>query len=85
MRVGGRDKIQIDVRFITATNQDLEKMVESGTFRSDLYYRLHVVPVKIPPLRERQEDLIEMIFLFLERINKKYGFKKVLSPALIEQ
>jgi TyrR family helix-turn-helix protein/PAS domain S-box-containing protein len=85
MRVGGRERVQTDVRFITATNQDLEKMLEEGTFRLDLYYRLNVVSVKIPPLRERPEDLIEMIFLFLARINQKYNFHKVLSASVIEQ
>lgn len=85
MRVGGREPKKIDVRFITATNQDLEQMVSDGTFRKDLYYRLNVVPVKIPSLRERAEDLIELIFLFLERINHKYSFEKTLSPAVIDQ
>lgn len=60
-------------------------MVEAGTFRLDLYYRLNVVPVKIPPLRERPEDLIELIFLLLNRINKKYNMNKVLSAAMIDQ
>ncbi len=85
MRVGGREAKKIDVRFITATNQDLEKMVAEGTFRRDLYYRLNVVPVVIPPLRERTEDLIELIFLFMERINQKYSFQKRLSPSVIEK
>lgn len=84
MRVGGRERIQLDARFVAATNQDLEKMVQQGTFRLDLYYRLSVVPVTIPPLRERQEDLLEMLFLFLHRINTKYNFQKVLSPSVIE-
>jgi TyrR family helix-turn-helix protein len=85
MRVGGRESKSVDVRIITATNQDLEKMVAEGKFRKDLYYRLNVMPVTIPPLRERPEDLIEMIFIFLERINQKYHFKKKLSPSVIDQ
>lgn len=85
MRVGGRELKKVDVRFITATNQDLEKMVSEGTFRKDLYYRLNVVPVKIPALHERTEDLIELIFLFMERINEKYHFQKTLSPSVLDK
>ena len=84
MRIGGRKPIEIDVRFVAATNRDLGKMVEEGSFRKDLYYRLNVVPVKIPSLAERPEDLIEMIFLFMQRINTKYNFNKTLSHAVIE-
>ena len=85
MRIGGRKAIHIDVRFVAATNRDLVKMVDEGTFRKDLYYRLNVVPVHIPSLAERPEDLLEMIFLFMEKINTKYGFQKTLSHAVIEQ
>lgn len=85
MRVGGRELKKVDVRFITATNQDLEKMVSEGTFRKDLYYRLNVVPVNIPALHERTEDLIELIFLFMERINEKYHFQKTLSPSVLDK
>lgn len=84
MRVGGREAKRIDVRFIAATNQNLEKMIDMGTFRKDLYYRLNVVPVTIPPLRDRPEDLVEMIFVILDRINKKYGFQKMLSPSVTD-
>ena len=84
MRIGSRKPIEIDVRFVAATNRDLAKMVEEGSFRKDLYYRLNVVPVKIPSLAERPEDLIEMIFLFMQRINEKYNFNKTLSHNVIE-
>ncbi|MFD2368810.1 sigma-54 interaction domain-containing protein [Brevibacillus sp. GCM10020057] len=85
MRIGGRTAKQVDVRFLAATNQDLEQMVKKGTFRQDLYYRLNVIPVKVPPLRERPEDLVEMIFVFLERTNKKYGTNKMFSSRAIDQ
>ncbi|ADG07530.1 sigma-54 interaction domain-containing protein [Kyrpidia tusciae] len=84
-RVGGREIRRVDVRFIAATNEDLPYLVEKGRFRKDLFYRLSTIPVHIPPLRERPEDLIEMIFLFMDRINRKYNFKKVLSPDVIKQ
>ncbi|WP_400162810.1 sigma-54 interaction domain-containing protein [Brevibacillus sp. TJ4] len=84
MRIGGRKPIPVDVRFVTATNRNLEQMVEEGTFRKDLYYRLNVVPVSIPSLAERPEDVLEMIFLFMQRLNAKYGFNKTLSHSTIE-
>ncbi len=85
MRIGGRSAKKVDVRFLAATNKDLESMVKEGTFRLDLYYRLNVIPVKIPPLRERPEDLIEMIFVFLDRTNKKYHMQKMFSSRALDQ
>jgi DNA-binding NtrC family response regulator len=70
VRVGGRDKIDVDVRIIAATNADLEKAVRERRFREDLYYRLSVVTVEIPPLRERPEDLPAFVAYFIERLNK---------------
>ncbi len=70
VRVGGRDKIEVDVRIIAATNADLEKAVRERRFREDLYYRLSVVTVEIPPLRERPEDLPAFVAYFLERLNE---------------
>jgi DNA-binding NtrC family response regulator len=67
MRVGGATPITVDVRLITATKIDLKEMVERGLFRSDLYYRIDVVPITIPPLRERTEDIPAIIDHFLRR------------------
>ncbi|WP_152414298.1 sigma-54 interaction domain-containing protein [Halalkalibacterium ligniniphilum] len=72
-RVGGAQPIPIDVRIVAATNRTLEKMVEEGSFREDLYYRLHVISISIPPLRERNEDIPELIQLFLKEFSLKYA------------
>jgi Nif-specific regulatory protein len=70
-RVGGNRPIKIDVRFIFATNRYLEKMVAAGTFRGDLYYRINVVSICLPPLREHREDIPPLVAHFLERFNKE--------------
>ena len=66
-RIGGMESHKVDVRILTATNRDLEKMVEEGTFRRDLYYRLNVFPITLPPLRERQNDILPLANHFMER------------------
>ena len=71
-RVGGTRPIKVDLRLITATNIDLDKAVKDGRFREDLYYRINVIPVRIPPLRERPEDVPELAAFFLERYNHKF-------------
>ncbi|RQD72627.1 MAG: CBS domain-containing protein [Tindallia sp. MSAO_Bac2] len=81
MRVGGNQPIEVDVRIIAATNKDLYKMVQKGTFRLDLYYRLNVIPVYIPPLRERQEDINYLIDFFLEKYNNKYNKNVAVSDG----
>jgi Nif-specific regulatory protein len=70
-RVGGTEAIKVDVRIIAATNRDIEKEVESGRFRADLYYRLNVLPIYIPPLRERREDIPVLADFFLKRFNRE--------------
>ena len=69
-RVGGNDTLSVDVRVIAATHRDLEVMVREGSFREDLYYRLNVVPIAIPPLRDRQEDIPILLHHFLEKCNR---------------
>ena len=71
IRVGGREKILVDARVLTATNRNLETMIEEGTFRSDLYYRINIFPLPLPPLRERKEDIPELIEHFLGRLGEK--------------
>lgn len=78
-RVGSVKPVKIDVRIIIATNRDLEKMVEEGTFRKDLFYRINVIPIKVPPLRERKEDIIALVNYFLDGINSKYSWEKIFS------
>ena len=72
-RVGGHETLRADVRVVAATNRDLEKARVDGAFRDDLYYRLNVFPVKLPPLRERREDVEPLLRLFLERYARKAG------------
>lgn len=82
--VGGTAPRQVDVRFIAATNRDIKQMVREGAFREDLFYRLNVIPVDIPPLRQRREDIIPLAEYCLEEINKKYGMSKKLAPETRE-
>jgi DNA-binding NtrC family response regulator len=70
-RVGGVNTIKVDVRIVTATNKDLEEEVKAGRFREDLYYRLNVVPIHLPPLRERREDIELLVRYFLLQFNEK--------------
>ena len=72
-RVGGQRKIKVDTRVIVATNVDLGKAMERGTFREDLYYRLNVVQVEIPPLRDRREDIPRLLNLFVDKYGTRYG------------
>ncbi|MBW1998001.1 MAG: sigma-54-dependent Fis family transcriptional regulator [Deltaproteobacteria bacterium] len=69
-RVGGEETIKVDVRVISATNVDLKKMCDSGQFRKDLFYRLNVFPIEIPPLRERVEDIPHLVEVFLKKLNR---------------
>jgi PAS domain S-box-containing protein len=71
--VGSSKTVQVNVRVIAATNRNLLKMVKDGTFREDLYYRLHVIPIEIPPLRDRQDDVIELARYFIGKLSRKTG------------
>lgn len=82
-RVGGTKPRKVNVRLLAATNQDLRKLVKEKSFREDLYFRLNVVPIFVPPLRERQEDIIPLIFFYQEYFSKKYNLKKELTPDAI--
>ena len=78
-RVGGIQPIEVDIRIIAATNRDLAKMVERGEFRADLFYRLNVVPIVIPPLRSRRDDIIPLIYHFLAKHNNTLRYNKTIS------
>jgi two-component system, NtrC family, response regulator AtoC len=80
-RVGGREPINVDVRIIAATNRNLELAISRGEFREDLYYRLNVVEVWVPPLRERREEIPGLVAYFLERLNSQYRKTKQLSAG----
>lgn len=82
-RIGGRKPVKVDVRVLAATNRNLEEMVAQKTFRQDLYYRLMIFPMNIPPLRERTEDIVPLAELFLKNLNKKYNMNKHLSPMSV--
>jgi DNA-binding NtrC family response regulator len=88
-RVGGARTIKIDVRVIAASNRDLKKAVEAGSFRDDLYYRLNVVPIHLPPLRQRKDDIPLLVEHFLEKYNREFnrkvkGFSAGATAALYE-
>ena len=72
-RLGGTKTLKVDVRLMAATNRDLRAALEDGTFREDLYYRLNVVPIDIPPLREHKEDIPELVNLFIARFAQESG------------
>src|SRR5213075_332415 len=82
-RVGGTKDIAVNLRIISATNQDLDLRVREGAFREDLYYRLKVVPLYVPPLRERKEDIIPLSRLFMDRFARQFkkAFRDISSPA----
>jgi len=81
--VGGTKQIPVDVRIISATNRDLESLVREGRFREDLYYRLNVVPINVPPLRERPDDIMPLIQRNLARCNKDLGEDKTISAGAL--
>jgi PAS domain S-box-containing protein len=78
-RVGGTQSIHVDVRVVAATNRDLRAAIANGTFREDLYYRLNVFPIQMPPLRERKDDILTLLEYFVQRFSRKLGrtFSKI--------
>ena len=83
-KVGGTEPVPVDVRILCATNQDLEAKIREGSFREELFYRLAVVTVRVPPLRERPEDLVALARFFLLRFCRSYGREVTASPAFYE-
>lgn len=79
-KLGGTNPIKLDVRILAATNKNLPELIKEGKFREDLYYRLNVVPIYVPPLRERPSDIPALIDYFLAKYNGKYWLSKKLSP-----
>jgi len=84
-RVGGTETLKVDVRIVAATNKDLKKSIKEGTFRQDLYYRLNVIPIEVPPLRERVEDIKYLVNHFIEKYNRVYGKQiREIEPRAME-
>ena len=84
MHVGGSKVIPVDVRLITATNRDLQKAVDEGTFRQDLYYRLNVMPLELLPLRGRKKDIAALTTYFIDHFNATYKMNKDITNAAVE-
>jgi len=84
-RVGGKKAILLNVRILAATNRDLDSMVKEKKFREDLYYRLNVVPIVLPPLRERPEDIQPLVDEFLARFNHQFGYQKWIHPDVVKE
>ena len=84
IRVGGTKTQKINIRLITATSKNLEEMMKKGEFRNDLYYRLNVVPITAPALRERSDDILPLVVFYLDQFNKKYDYSKRFSNEAME-
>lgn len=82
-RLGSVKTVELDIRILAATNRDLKQMVADGQFREDLFYRLYVVPIEVPPLRERREDILPLALRFLKTYNKKYEVSRALGHELL--
>jgi TyrR family helix-turn-helix protein len=84
VRVGGSKSIPVDVRIVTGTNHNLLEQVEKKMFREDLYYRLNVVPIHVPPLRDRKEDIPALVTHFMQLYNRKHKLNKKIAPELVD-
>ena len=84
-RVGSSEEIHLDINVVAATNRNLEKAVADGTFREDLYYRLNVISIEIPPLKERKDEIAPLAFKFVKQYNKQYGIDKKLKYEVIRE
>ncbi|MCP3922780.1 MAG: AAA domain-containing protein [Desulfobacterales bacterium] len=84
MPVGASKTVKIDVKIIAATNKNLKNMVDIGTFREDLYYRINVIEIYIPPLRKRREDILQLVHSFMNQFNNKYGLTRQLSSSVLQ-
>ncbi len=82
--VGGTEAKRPDVRIVAATNRDLGKMIAEGTFRKDLFYRLHILVISVPPLREHPEDIPELVDMMLEQLARRLGVRKILTPETLD-
>lgn len=83
-RIGGTETFKANFRLISATNRDLKQMVDAGEFRRDLYYRLNVIPINIPPLRERKQDIIALVNKYINELNEKYDLNYQLNSEQLE-
>ncbi|NWQ43422.1 sigma 54-interacting transcriptional regulator [Bacillus sp. EB106-08-02-XG196] len=84
-RIGSSTPIEVDVRVIAATNKNVENLVRDGKFRQDLFYRLNVVPITVPPLRERMEDILPLIQFFIKKYSEMYGIEKQISQHALKK
>ena len=83
-RVGGTRPTSVDVRILAATNRNLKELVSQGRFREDLYYRLHVIPIHVPPLRERREDIAALVTNVMEKFRRLHGLEKRMGPEVLD-
>ncbi len=82
-RVGGREALRVNVRIVSATNADLNKMISEGTFREDFYYRIKVMTIRVPTLRERREDIPALAEFFMDRLAEETGVRKKIEPEAL--
>jgi len=85
VRVGSTEPIKVNIKIVAATNRDLAAMVKNGTFREDLYYRLMVVPIQVPPLRDRKEDIPLLVKYIVDKLNQRFSFNHRTSSNLIDK